>query len=232
MATPRPNSGPPLLLPLAVLLVATTLIGLFDLDRQLARLAYDPGTGWKLKDHWLVQFLYDYATWPAIVIASVAGVLWIGCAFYRPLWSRYRPLIYAGMVIGLGPGLMVNTLFKGYYGRPRPAEMIEFGGRKEFTPVWQPSLASGSRSFPSGHAAMGFFWIGFAFYYRGRNRRRALGFALLALLHGGIMGWGRMVQGGHWLSDVLWAAGFVYLAAWILYRRLRLSPACSVSTRA
>ncbi len=221
------RSGPPIWLPLALLVLATVAIELLDLDRTIARLIHDPQTGWILREHGFVKFLYDYATWPAILIACVSGVIWIISRFHKPWRRTYRLAIFVGLTIALGPGLLVNTLLKGYYGRPRPAEMIAFGGTKEYAAAWQPSFGSGSRSFPSGHAAMGFFWFSFALYYYERNRRRAAAFALLALLHGGLTGWGRMLQGGHWLSDVLWAAGFVYLSAWILYRALRLSPAYS-----
>lgn len=225
----RTAAGPPLLLPLGLLVVATAIIGDLDLDRRLARLAFDPQSGWTFKDHWLVQCLYDYGTWPAILAATAAGLAWIGSFFRRSLWLKYRALIFLGMTIGLGCGLLVNTLFKGYYGRPRPAEMIEFGGQKEFRSTWQPQFASGSRSFPSGHASMGFCWLGLAYFYCRQNRNRAVGFALLGLFHGAIMGGARMLQGGHWLSDVLWAAGFVHLAAWILYRMVGPSRASSAS---
>jgi len=223
------RSGPPILLPLALLALATVVVELLELDRMIAGLTHDPQTGWFLREHGLVKFLYDYATWPAILVACISGVIWITSWFHPPWRRTYRLTIFVGLTIALGPGLMVNTLFKGYYGRPRPAELIAYGGTKEYAAVWEPRFASGSRSFPSGHASMGFFWLSFAIYQYERNRRLAAAFALLALLHGGLTGWGRMMQGGHWLSDVLWAAGFVYLAAWILYRVLRLSPAASAA---
>ena len=56
----------------------------------------------------------------------------------------------------------------------------------------------------------------------------AWGFGALGLLHGLLMGFGRMTQGSHWPSDVLWSAGFVYLIAWglnwILVRKTVLRP--------
>jgi membrane-associated PAP2 superfamily phosphatase len=36
------------------------------------------------------------------------------------------------------------------------------------------------------------------------------------LVYGCIMGMARIIQGGHFLSDVLWSAGFVYLTALVL----------------
>lgn len=54
-------------------------------------------------------------------------------------------------------------------------------------------------------------------------------FALLGLTHGALMGFGRVVQGAHWFSDVIWAAGMVYLSAWVLYRVLPFAPAYSAA---
>ena len=65
---------------------------------------------------------------------------------------------------------------------------------------------------------MGFFWFVPAIYFWPRSRNMAWGLIGLALLHGGLMGFGRMAQGAHWPSDVFWSAGIVYVSAWILYR--------------
>jgi membrane-associated PAP2 superfamily phosphatase len=42
------------------------------------------------------------------------------------------------------------------------------------------------------------------------------------LVYGCIMGMARIIQGGHFLSDVLWSAGFVYLTALVLADLLQL----------
>ena len=220
--------GPPIFLPVALLLAATALIRVFDLDMRIATWAYGVGE-WRLDAHWFVQLLYRFGTWPAIITASVAAAVWIGSTLHERLQPNLHLAMFVALSMAIGPGLLVNGLFKEFYGRPRPREVIEFGGQREFAPVWEPHIGEGGKSFPSGHASMGFFWLTFAVFYRARNRRLALAFAVAAVLHGGSMGFGRVVQGGHWFSDVIWAAGMDYLTAWFLYRALRLSPAYSVS---
>jgi len=74
---------------------------------------------------------------------------------------------------------------------------------------------------------MGFYWMCLGVFYWERSCRLGWGFLLFGIAYGCLMGLGRISQGGHWLSDILWAGGFVYLTAWILYRTLRLSPAYS-----
>lgn len=227
-ATPgdRP-AGPPIWSPLAILLVGTVLIRMFDLDLWLTRKAFEPGRGWRLDDQWFVQLLYDYGNWPAITVASIAGAVWVGSVLFKR-FAANRPLaMLVALSMAIGPGLFVNAIFKEYYGRPRPVEVLEFGGTREFAPVWEPHIGQGGKSFPSGHASMGFFWLTFAVFYSERNRRVAVTWLLVALVHGGCMGFSRIAEGGHWLSDILWAAGMVYLTAWFLYRALRLGPAYS-----
>jgi hypothetical protein len=55
-----------------------------------------------------------------------------------------------------------------------------------------------------------------------RRRRRVLGAAFLVagVAAGGVLGLSRMMAGGHFLSDVLWAGGMVWIVALVLYRLL------------
>lgn len=218
---------PPLFVPLGILVIATGLIRVLDLDLRTAAVFYSVDGGWSWDSKWFIQWLYRYGTYPAIGAASIGGVLWVASAFRRDL-VRHRGLaMFLALVMAIGPGLIVNAVFKENFGRPRPRDVEKFGGTKTFLPVWVPDFTQKEKSFPSGHASMGFFWLCLGVYFWERNRRWAWGFLTFGLLYGGAMGFGRIVQGGHWLSDVLWAAGFVYLTSWILYRTLGLSPAYS-----
>jgi lipid A 4'-phosphatase len=76
---------------------------------------------------------------------------------------------------------------------------------------------------------MGFFWFAPAIYFWSRSRRLAWGLIVLGLIHGGLMGFARMAQGAHWMSDVMWAGGIVYLSSWILYRVLNTPLASPTS---
>jgi membrane-associated PAP2 superfamily phosphatase len=64
---------------------------------------------------------------------------------------------------------------------------------------------------------MGFYWLGLFVFWWERKRAWAWAFGALGLVSGFAMGVCRMAQGGHWFTDVLWSAGFVYLSAWLLY---------------
>jgi len=215
---------PPILVPLAILALLTTLVLAFDLDNRVARHYYGGNGKWLLDSNWLIQLLYNYGTWPAIVaVVACALNFLVGSARRKSIAAKHLGL-YAALVLILGPGLVVNALFKDHFGRPRPRNVLEFGGSQPFAELFHPRLGMEGASFPSGHASMGFLWFAFAVYYSGRNRRLALLFTALALTHGAVMGYGRVAQGAHWFSDVIWSAGFVYLVSWMIYNWMNFAP--------
>jgi membrane-associated PAP2 superfamily phosphatase len=128
---------------------------------------------------------------------------------------------YLALVMIVGPGLIVNTTFKEHWGRPRPLDLPQFGGSYAFLPVWDKGDPDRGQSFPSGHASTGFYF--FALYFALRDRSRQARFWLIfALAYGSLMGLARMIQGKHFASDVLWSAGFVWLASVSLYYTIAL----------
>jgi membrane-associated PAP2 superfamily phosphatase len=232
MAVTRPlpiphRASAPLLLPLVVLVLGSLLLGWWDLDRRVQAWFFEPEQGWWLTSNPAVLLLYRYGTWPAIAVASLAGVTWAGSWWVRRWRGRRAVAGFLVWLILLGPWLLVNSVFKDYFGRPRPRQVVAYGGDLPYAPLGSPHWGGMGKSFPSGHAAMGFYWLGLFVFYWSRRRRLAWGFFGLGMLHGSLMGFGRLAQGGHWLSDVFWAAGFVYLTAWVLCRFLpQAAPDC------
>lgn len=118
--------------------------------------------------------------------------------------------------LAVGPGLVVNTLFKDHWGRARPAQVIEFGGEKRFGPAFVPSDQCASNcAFPAGDPAMGFFLVSAGFLVAPLWRRRAVGGAIAL---GAVIGVARMAQGAHFLSDVIASGFLVFATSWALYR--------------
>lgn len=118
--------------------------------------------------------------------------------------AKYFALvIYAS--IWIGPGIIVNNVFKDHWGRARPYQVLRDG--RTFTPFWQPNFAHPTdNSFPSGHASVGFF-MGVPLL---AIRRRKSGI-VLSLIGGTVIGLVRILEGGHYLSDVVFAGIMVYL---------------------
>jgi membrane-associated PAP2 superfamily phosphatase len=130
-------------------------------------------------------------------------------------------------MLAIGPGLIVNGVFKPYWGRPRPHCTIPFGGDQEFLPVLQKGCDQDYASFPCGHASMGFYLMAPAFVFYRRKPWLAMAFLCLGL----VAGITRIVEGSHFASDVLWSGGFVYFTGLALAAVFRLttdaaSPLC------
>lgn len=121
----------------------------------------------------------------------------------------------------LGPALIVNGLFKEYWGRARPAQIIEFGGTAHFTPPMQiAGECARNCSFVSGEGALA-FTLSFVLWRLlapdlGARGRVALGFGLGAYV--AVMAGLRVGFGGHFLSDTLFAALFCALICYGLAR--------------
>jgi membrane-associated PAP2 superfamily phosphatase len=204
----------PLLIPLSTLLSLTALFRLTNADIAICRVFFGAGDGsWSTGEAEPWKFAYSYGTLPGLAIGI--GGLAVGVASLA--WRRLRAYRDAGFflaaVLAIGPGLLVNGLFKPYWSRPRPRQIVEFGGDQQFVHVWGWTSERMCKSFPSGHASMGFYLMAPAFLLYRRRRRLALGFVALGLTWGSVLGVARVAQGGHFPSDVLWSAGMTYLSA-------------------
>lgn len=206
-----------------ILVAATALITLTDLDRETARLFYLQGNGFVAGDRLPWRALYRYGEWPALLLA--AGALF--CLTTGFVWTRLRSYRQASLflllVYLLGPGLLVNGILKTHWDRPRPVDVVDFGGARPFVSLSTPSFnGPEGRSFPSGHASVAFYLASPWFLLRSTRRRAARLWLGAGLAYGGLVSLTRMVQGAHFLSDVLWSWGIVHLLGLLLAHWLRL----------
>jgi lipid A 4'-phosphatase len=186
------------------------VLSLLGVDTIVSGYLYSYSAGWAFGDEFPWRILYNYGVAPAYAIAVLSLALLIaGCI--KENAARYRRIsIYCLLVFLLGPGLIVNVILKDHWGRPRPRQVDLFGGSMQYQYVWQHGYAGTGKSFPSGHAAAGFFLITPFFALRHRKRRLARIFLVLGIGYGSLMGIGRIAQGGHFLSDVVGSGVIVY----------------------
>ena len=115
----------------------------------------------------------------------------------------------------LAPGLLVNVALKDHWGRPRPIDVTQFGGDQHFVPWWDPrGDCPGNCSFVSGDVAGAFWTLAPAALAPPQWRALAYG-AALAL--GAGMSALRMMAGGHFFTDVVFAGVFTFLIIWIVH---------------
>ncbi|HHO49224.1 MAG TPA: phosphatase PAP2 family protein [Desulfobacteraceae bacterium] len=219
-----------LVLPATLLLLSTVIVWLLDGEMRLARAVYGEGDFWPGIGRSPWNFLYDSAWVPAFLLTGVAGGILIGGLFITSLRAQKRQALFLLLLLAIGPGLLVNVALKDHLGRARPREIHEFGGQYAFTQIWQHGDTGKNSSFPSDHAAVAFYLItpwfvlrGRNLVLRGRNRIQAACWLAGGLTYGCLVGTARILQGGHFLLDVLWAGALVYLSGEIITQALSLN---------
>jgi membrane-associated PAP2 superfamily phosphatase len=209
------------LLPVVLLLALTAVIQLGGLDLYLESRFFHGGWVYAEQNPWI--FLYNYGVLPSLTISVCALLLVIAGLFSARLYIYRRCAAFFLLLMLLGPGLLVNVVLKDHWGRPRPRQMQVFGGDSSFHQIWEPGAGRmAGTSFPSGHASAAFYLMSPYFVWRRSCRRKARIALSAGIAYGLFMGAARMIQGGHFPSDVLWAGGIVYLVGLALYYLLRL----------
>lgn len=209
----------PIIIATIVIAIITLATRLFNLDILISGWFYQPGEGFPLKNDLLVRFFYR-----SINVSVVVSILFflgfaVAAVIKKPLRKHNRLVIALFISILLGPGLIVNSIFKENFGRPRPSQTVEFGGKHQPQAVLEANWGNYGKSFPSGHAAipLSFLLLAFAAYRRKK-------FRLAKQLAAGIVGWylfvsyARVAAGGHHFSDVAWAGYFSFVCAWFSYK--------------
>jgi lipid A 4'-phosphatase len=189
-------------------LLSAFLATIVDMDPLLSGYFYDPTAAqqWFLKMSVPWIWLYLYGELPALGLAIGAAVVWGGSLRCRSWVCYRRACALIVLAVMLGPGLLVNGVLKPLWGRPRPVQADLFGGSQPYQHWWQLGTIGGGRSFPSGHAAMGYVLVLGAYLVPPRCSPWLRGLVLGgALAYGSLVGAARIIQGAHFLSDVLWS---------------------------
>jgi lipid A 4'-phosphatase len=204
------------LLLLAAAILTTALFAFTPLDIDAARVFYDPRSlnHWPLASRMPWILLYRAASW------LTGGLLiWGLAALARGIAGHDDGLRRQGIVIlvslVLGPGLIANIALKDHWDRPRPREVIALGGRMAYVPA--PFRGAGGASFPCGHCTVGCLYGAGWWLWRRRQRARAAASLAAGLVAGCALGVERMVAGGHFLSDIVWAALIVFAVTHAVY---------------
>ncbi|MCX5496108.1 phosphatase PAP2 family protein [Kaistia dalseonensis] len=153
-----------------------------------------------------------------LLAAILAKILWP----LRPMGVRPRSIVFLVAGLALGPGLVVNAIFKNFSGRPRPIQVDLFGGPDMFMRAWQfGGQCVQNCSFISGEAATA-IWLVSLVLLAPKTLRPffavPLGVVILALSIN------RMAFGGHFASDVMISWGITLLIILVLHRVIILGP--------
>lgn len=230
---------PAVWIPAVALVAATVLFWCTNLDVELVqpffsgdKAAASVSARFPLKYAEPWHALYHCGIYPAWILGIGGAVVWVLSFVLRPLAGWRDAALFYALLLLIGPGILVNTLCKPYWHRPRPNTVCQFGGPEPFVPVGGWGIRQEDASFPSGHAAMGFYLMAPAFVFWRRRRRLAAWFLGLGLICGTVMGITRVIGGGHFPSDVLWSGGLVYFTGLALAAFFRFGQDASAETSA
>ena len=189
-------------------IIATILTILPKLDVVFSNIFYIFPLGFIYQNHPIAVMIFR--------LVPIITIIWTGsCLLYLVHLAFQRkkiitsPAFYLLLTALLGPGLLVNSVLKENVGRARPKHVLEFNGNKAFIgPLRISTECVENCSFSSGHAAMGYYFT--AISYIVPAPYKALAF-ISGVLLGSIIGLGRIIQGGHFLSDVIFSGLFIFL---------------------
>lgn len=208
--------------------------GVPSVDLSISRLFWNPDTGFALVDRaswsWLRHSLWNIE----ILVVCLAAV---GCVIgivQRRLFLGLPARVW-GYVVALFllvPVLAVNGGFKSFSGRARPAEVVEFGGDRVFTPAWEfADQCRRNCSFVSGEVssavALGLsIWLA-AVLWRGLEHWQRVYLQVVAVFIPVFISVQRLATGRHFASDIIFAVLITLgmaLALYALFLRVARGP--------
>ena len=181
------------------------------IDWHLSHFIYQQNGGFYDKNEFL-RFCFHYGTWPAWICTCLCFIPFIFKRFR--IYRIPAALFFLSAIIGC---VLIVEGIKEFWPRPRPIQLIEFGGsfsyRSWFEPIYEGFPQKSFKSFPSGHAAAGFlflslFWGGVAI----KKRLLKVVGLVTGLTLGVLLSTVRIFMGGHFFFDT--AASFALM--WFL----------------
>jgi membrane-associated PAP2 superfamily phosphatase len=208
-----------LLIAFAIAALVGLVFGLYpQLDIAIEAPFYDPAAdGFWARIDPTFNGLRDLARAIITLLIAPAAI----AVLFKLVWPR-RPMLIPGRAVvlltstlALGPGIVTNVALKSHWGRPRPIDVAEFQGEQHFVPWWDPrGDCPDNCSFVAGEPS-GAFWT-LAPAALAPPAWRPLAYAG-AVTFGATIGLVRMIAGGHFFSDVVFAGFFTFLVIWLTH---------------
>ena len=187
---------------------------------------------------------FEYFLYLTLIPMIIIGLIGLIAKKQWKFLLRYGLFAFFSAVVG--PGIVVNWIFKDLWGRPRPRQTILWPNSPDaenykWYSLWEPvfikdpSLVGVGKTFPSGHVALLAIYIVFFFifmhpilwanFFKGGNEKsKIIFFSILkwlglatSIILGILTGFARIIVGAHHASDVLWSFGMVYIINAIFY---------------
>lgn len=204
--------------PLAILILLSVLINIFDIDKNVADYVYGlEGHIWALKDYWVIEQVLHRGGRTASLLLELIVLGLLAVSYCLSNWRPYRkPLIY--LMLAVAGGSLLVSFFKSFLAISCPWEFKRYGGNLDYSPVFeQLGLRNGDGCFPAAHASAGYAWIALYFFglcYSSTLRWTGL---LIPLLAGIAFGFAQQLRGAHFISHDLWSLAMCWFYSLALY---------------
>lgn len=214
---------------IAISSILTGILAFFpQVDIRFSELFYD-GLIFTYRKNWLVDFLFlSVPILTKYFLVLVSLILLFQIVQIRDIKRIVKSyIIYLLISAAIGPGFIVNYVFKENFYRARPSQIEYFNGSKVFSQAFVISDQCDTNcSFSSGHAAMGYYFTAIAYALiiarknKPSNNKSERDFTILysiGILFGSLVGLSRILMGRHFLSDVVTSCAVVLIINHLLY---------------
>ncbi|MDH5560561.1 MAG: phosphatase PAP2 family protein [Deltaproteobacteria bacterium] len=219
--------------PLILLALVTLLVYFTRADLLISGWFYDQASdSWILQDQFFVRLVYDFGpSFTAIVFFGALALLILSYA--APSYFYKRAVAYLiVLAILITPVIIINGVLKNTLHRPRPRNVIEFGGSRPYLKPFQVEQSGfQGKSFPSGHASAGFILLFGYFLLKKRSGLFSRLFLVGVLIFGSWLSFSRIAMGGHFFSDTVWSLGLCWFTNYFLYYYWYLPYQYKISSR-
>ncbi len=187
-----------------------------SLDLYISSLFYLGDSQFLVNTHYYISIFFREALLPFILIYTlvlpfVGRFIKIDKIFFNYKFSIKEIFLvwWSQIMIVL---IFVNLVLKNFWGRARPNDVLELGGKEVFSPWYEITNACESNcSFVSGDASVGFSII--ILYLITKK----IFFLYTSIFAGFVLGLIRIMAGGHFLSDIFFAGLFIVILNIILF---------------
>lgn len=208
------------LIPICIMALITPFTPYLDL--KITSYFYHPES--QLSEKFATGPFFDFLFYKGILPAwglFLVSLFVLTLSYFKNGFKKYqKESLCLVLTFIMGAGVFTHLILKDHYGRPRPKQVVEFGGSQDFRPYYSPNFFNQqepSKSFPCGHCSMGFYFFSLAVLglRLKKNWLTVLGFSLSIIL-GGLLGAARIMQGAHFFSDVLFSALLLWITALLM----------------
>lgn len=171
----------------------------------------------------VLYYLLDEAYQDVINFSSMTiCVVVFSIVTFSKDWRNYRIVALIIVVLAIINVLVFVQGIKILWGRVRFRDLLS--DYSNFSPWFVPQGITGNKSFPSGHAAMGFMLLPLLILLKDRDIRDPKRIVMTVA----IIGWGvfvgssRILIGAHYASDVLFSSAMASVITILLYKLVYL----------